>query len=146
MIDALIHSRPDLIHLCDLVDSCEDGKSALGMSTGEKWTFFAPNDDAFDELGDTLVGVSDATALKLLLFHAVNGEEIFSGDLPCISGDNLIKMANGLDSRTLCDKDGPVGQKGGGNINGPADFVQADIETCNGVVHIIDKVLLYPGL
>jgi len=56
-------------------------------------------------------------------------------------------MEHGSNTRTLWDKDGdPIGQKGGGNINGKADFVEVNIEACNGVVHIIDKVLLYPGL
>jgi uncharacterized surface protein with fasciclin (FAS1) repeats len=137
----IVHSHPDLVHLSDIVNAVEGGLYAVEGGDNEKWTLFAPTD-----LGDALDGVSDDTALNLLLFHSVPGEALFSDDLPCISGDNLTQMANGINTRTLCDKDGPVGQKGGGNINGPADFVEVNIESCNGVVHIIDKVLLYPAL
>ena len=66
--------------------------------------------------------------------------------MPCITSDNLTEMANGIDTRTLCDEYGPVGQKGGGNINGPAGFVEVNVETCTGVAQIISEVLLYPGL
>lgn len=140
-IGEIVHSHPDLVHLSDIVNAVEGGLYAVEGGDNEKWTLFAPTD-----LGDALDGVSDDTALNLLLFHSVPGEALFSDDLPCISGDNLTQMANGINTRTLCDKDGPVGQKGGGNINGPADFVEVNIESCNGVVHIIDKVLLYPAL
>jgi uncharacterized surface protein with fasciclin (FAS1) repeats len=115
------------------------------VSKGKR-TLFVPNDDAFDDLGNALDDLSDDDAKKLVLFHFVKGKALHAEDLPCIAGENLIEMANGIDTRTLCDKYGPVGQKGGGNMNGPADFVEVDIETCNGVVHIIDEVLLYPGL
>ena len=115
------------------------------MSKG-KWTLFVPNDDAFDDLGNTLDDLSNDDAKKLILFHFVKGKVLHAADLPCITGDNFAEMANGIDTRTLCDEYSPVGQKGGGNINGPAGFVEVNIETCTGVAHIINEVLLYPGL
>jgi uncharacterized surface protein with fasciclin (FAS1) repeats len=165
----IVLSHPDLdsSYIHGLVQAVEGTTN----TTDEKWTLFAPTNDAFNELLDGLSddmvteilllnyqavsrdfsydNASDATAaiMKLLLFHAVRGEALYAEDLPCTVGDNLTKMANGLNTRTRCDKYGdPVGQKGGGNIDGPASFVEVDIETCNGVIHIIDKVLLYPGL
>lgn len=109
----------DLGRFCDLVGAIEADGYEIGVSKG-KWTLFVPNDDAFDDLGNTLDDLSNDDAKKLILFHFVKGKVLHAEELPCTTGDNLSEMANGIDTRTLCDEYGPFGQKGGGNINGPA--------------------------
>jgi hypothetical protein len=67
------------------------------------WTVFAPTNDAFEELGsNTLDTLSNDTAVltDLLLFHTVAGTALKSDDLPCVAGENLITMANGIETRT----------------------------------------------
>jgi hypothetical protein len=66
-----------------------------------KWTLFVPNDDAFDDLGNTLDDLSNDDAKKLILFHFVKGKVLHAEELPCTTGDNLSEMANGIDTRTL---------------------------------------------
>ena len=53
-------------------------------------------------------------------------------------------MDSGQATRTICNFDRPIGQKGGGNDT-PALFVGDAIVGCDGVVQIIDKVLLPPS-
>ena len=53
-------------------------------------------------------------------------------------------MDSGQATRTICNFDRPIGQKGGGNDT-PALFVGDVIVGCDGVVQIIDKVLLPPS-
>jgi len=60
---------------------------------------------------------------------------------------NLIGMYNGKNARIKCTrKDGtriPYGIKGGGN-DSPSEFGEVDIDAaCNGVIHVINDVLLY---
>lgn len=119
----------------------------------DAWTIFAPTDDAFEALGrdnlDSLVFGNDTVPLTdLLLFHIVPGVSLTSDLLPCEAGNNLLEMANGKDSRTLCTgKTSPIEQRG--QFNDKADapaFIDTDIVACNGVIHILDKVMLYEAL
>ena len=109
----------------------------------DAWTIFAPTDDAFEGLGrdnlDSLVFGNDTVALTdLLLFHIVPGVSLTSDLLPCEAGNNLLEMANGEDSRTLCEnKVTPIEQRGQFNDKEDAPkFVDMDIMACNGVVSL----------
>ena len=148
--DEIICDNPKFSILCDNV---ENAGLAGALSDGN-WTLFAPSNAAFLQLPpDYIQTITAETGIdemkKLLLFHAVADEILHIEDLPCEAGENLIGMANGKDSRTLC-RDVSPGvpvprfQKGKFNprANPPA-FVETDIEACNGVVHELDAVLLY---
>ena len=120
--------------------------------TNGTYTLFAPNNFAFLKLPPLYVQHlnenPDAMA-KLLLFHAVEDEELYRSDLPCVAGENLIEMANGKDSRTLCKNirprvPVPRWQKGKYNTDDDLPyFLDVDMGACNGVVHELDGVLLF---
>lgn len=118
--------------------------------TSTSWTIFAPINNGFSRTttNSTLAAeVDDLTLLepKAFWYHAVQDKEICKANLPCKVGDNknLIRMANGLNTRTLCDNvvKLPTGQKGRGNVR-PVAFLEFDIPACNGVIHTIADVLL----
>jgi len=119
----------------------------------DTWTIFAPTDEAFEALGrdnlDSLVFGNDTVPLTdLLLFHIVPGVSLTSDLLPCEAGKNLLEMANGYDSRTKCKKKVlPTEQRGEFNdgVDAPK-FIETDIMACNGVIHVMDKVMLYQAL
>lgn len=122
--------------LCAAVTEAGLGEA---LSSGS-WTVFAPTNRAFTKLGNTLDAVlADKPLLTdILLFHAVEGE-VFSTDLECTA---RVKMANGDESRTVCRR-GSVFQKGAGNPrNDMPEIISADIEACNGVIHVVDEVML----
>ena len=104
------------------------------------WTVFSPTDEAFEALGrdnlDSLVFGNDTVPLTdLLLFHIVPGVSLTSDLLPCEAGLNLLDMANGDESRTLCFGGIPTAQKGEWNDRESAPaFLEMDIMACNGVV------------
>eukprot|EP00532_Pseudo-nitzschia_australis_P003110 CAMPEP_0168185936 /NCGR_PEP_ID=MMETSP0139_2-20121125/14131_1 /TAXON_ID=44445 /ORGANISM="Pseudo-nitzschia australis, Strain 10249 10 AB" /LENGTH=370 /DNA_ID=CAMNT_0008107843 /DNA_START=197 /DNA_END=1309 /DNA_ORIENTATION=+ len=118
----------------------------------DTWTVFVPTDDAFEALGrdnlDSMVFGNDTVPLTdLVLFHVVPGVALTSDLLPCQAGVNLLEMANGHDSRTKCEGGIPTFQKGPLNSKAdPPQIIDADIAACNGVVHILDKVMLYEEL
>jgi uncharacterized surface protein with fasciclin (FAS1) repeats len=99
---------------------------------------FAPNKDALKGIvWDTL---SDDQIKDVLLFHTVKGTAINSADLSC---SDTIEMGNGDDSRTKC-KGGNTYQTGSGNIGMDLipQIIDQDIEACNGIIHILDGVML----
>lgn len=60
-------------------------------------------------------------------------------DLSC---QGKIEMSNEKDTRTICDSSGKlIGQKGGGNDES-ASFKEFDLKASNGVVHVINNLLL----
>lgn len=109
------------------------------LSSGE-WTVFAPTNKAFANLGKKLDAVlADKKLLTdVLLFHAVAGE-VPSKDLKC---KKRVLMANGDESRTICRGDS-IFQKGAGNprSNMP-EIKKVDIQACNGILHVVDEVMM----
>jgi uncharacterized surface protein with fasciclin (FAS1) repeats len=106
----------------------------------ESWTFFIPNDEAFESIQSILEALSDEQITNILLFHALEGQVVMSKDLEC---KEELTMFNGVNSRTKC-KNGVVYQNGFGNnqLLFSPQIIQTDIEFCNGVAHVIDGVML----
>ncbi|KAL3903803.1 MAG: hypothetical protein SGARI_005220, partial [Bacillariaceae sp.] len=138
----------DFSTLCTAVKAAGLGEA---LSSG-KWTVFAPTNEAFAKLGDTLDAVLADTALltDILLFHAVD-DVVGSEDLVCNTGggNGLVEMANGQDSRTICEHTASGGeaifQKGGSNpSNAKPEIIMTDIKTCQGYIHVVNEVML-PG-
>jgi transforming growth factor-beta-induced protein len=99
------------------------------------YTIFAPTDAAFAKLGKKTIDalLADPAQLKsILLYHAVSGK-VYSGDVIKLSS---AKTINGADV-TITVKNGQV------FINN-ARVVTTNILTTNGVIHIIDTVILPP--
>ena len=92
------------------------------------WTLFAPIDDAFLKLPQAyaeLLTSSPIALTRLLLFHVVADQSLYKQDLPCIAGNNLVEMANGKYSRTLCERlasDVPVPYYQKGKFNPDSDI------------------------
>lgn len=84
----------DFSTLCTAVQAAGLGDA---LSEGH-WTVFAPTNEAFANLGDTLDAVLADKALltDILLFHAVD-DVVGSDDLVCNTGggNGLVEMANG---------------------------------------------------
>ena len=98
------------------------------------FTVFAPTDDAFGELPEGTLEVllnEPDTLSQILLFHVVPGV-VLSTDL-----------TNGLEAETAQGSTVVFSFDADGNamVNGAAIIV-ADIEASNGVIHVIDRVIL----
>lgn len=99
----------------------------------EELTLFAPSDEAFAKLGITPRNVGDVPNLKeILLYHAVQGE-LFASDLSA----GFVPTLNGAAVE--------ITLNGGVQVNG-ADVILADRRALNGVIHVIDEVLMPPTL
>ncbi len=99
------------------------------------FTVFAPTDEAFAALPegtveDLLKPENIDTLTAILTYHVVSGK-VMSAD---IAGKEL--MAETVQGGSIS-----VNATNGVMING-ANVVQADIEASNGVIHVIDAVLM----
>lgn len=108
-------------------------------------TVFAPTDAAFAALGEeTLNAVlaDQAMLTNILLYHVAPGV-VYSGDVVTLLGENsgMVAVDTALESAQVeIAGDAEMGI----TING-ANIVITDIEAANGVIHIIDAVILPPA-
>ncbi|WP_306111973.1 MULTISPECIES: fasciclin domain-containing protein [Roseovarius] len=98
------------------------------------FTVFAPTDDAFAALPegtvDTLLMPENRDQLtSILTYHVVPGK-VMSGDL-----------SDGMTAETVQGSEVTIGTEGGVTVN-DANVVTADIEASNGVIHVIDGVIM----
>ncbi|KAK7688277.1 hypothetical protein QCA50_008647 [Cerrena zonata] len=100
------------------------------------FTFFAPNNDAVQSAMSTIQGLAgNATAVQNVLYnHIINGSTVYS---PVLAGQNFTSTA-GEDLGFTINSTGQYVTSG--NIT--ARIVQPNVLLPNGVIHVIDKVLL----
>jgi len=120
-----------------LVSAVVKAGLAETLSGAGPYTVFAPTNDAFAALF-TALGVSGIDALTaeqltpILLYHVVAGNNVSSGltngNVPTLQGSNIaVTVGKGV------------------VLNGNTNVIVADVQSSNGVVHAIDKVLIPAG-
>ncbi|MBJ7488530.1 MAG: fasciclin domain-containing protein [Ilumatobacteraceae bacterium] len=99
------------------------------------FTVFAPNDAAFAALpagllDKLLLPENLAVLTSILTYHVVSGKimstDVMAGDAPSVEGSTIA-----------------LGTTDGVQVN-DATVIAADVEASNGVIHVIDKVLVPP--
>ena len=100
------------------------------------FTVFAPTDAAFAALPagtveDLLKPENKDKLVSILTYHVVPGK-VMSGDL-----------TEGMKAKTVQGGEVTITLDGGAKVNGAA-ISTPDIETSNGVIHVIDAVILPP--
>ena len=102
------------------------------------FTVFAPTDAAFAKLpAGTLEKLlkpeNKAQLVQILTYHvvgaAVLAKDVKAGDVKTVEGSNLV-----------------ITTKNGVTLNGNAKVTATDIKASNGVIHVIDTVVLPAGL
>jgi len=102
------------------------------------FTVFAPDDAAFAKLpNDTLASLlkpeNKAQLVAILTYHVVPGRMLAANVLKA----NELKTVNG--------KPLAVSMKGGDAMVGNAKIIATDVAASNGVIHVIDTVVLPPA-
>ena len=102
------------------------------------FTVFAPTDDAFAALPEGLVAAlllpeNVAALTSILTYHVVSGQvhaaDVTTGNVPTVEGSTFA-----------------VDTSEGVVINGTAKVTATDIAASNGVIHVIDAVLVPAGV
>ncbi len=125
-----------------LVDALTKANLVGALNGTSQYTVFAPTNDAFTELLNDLgasslddIPVEDLT--EILLYHVVAGSNessaLSTGYYASISPKGDYYFSIYFDKENL-------------KINGSASVTQADVMADNGIIHIIDKVILPPSI
>ena len=102
------------------------------------FTVFAPTDEAFaavpQETMDALAADPEGALTQVLTYHVVPGA-VMAAD-----------VTDGLEAETVEGSMVTFTVSDGGVMINDANIVQTDIEASNGVIHVIDAVILPPGM
>jgi uncharacterized surface protein with fasciclin (FAS1) repeats len=104
------------------------------------FTVFAPTDEAFARLPqgtlEELLKPENKDKLKAILtYHVVSGK-VMAADVVKLGGKRV---------KTVQGSPVPIQVQGGNVTVGEATVTRTDIQTSNGVIHVIDAVLLPPS-
>jgi transforming growth factor-beta-induced protein len=132
----IVQIAQDQTNLSSLVTALTKFPDLVTTLSGTgKFTVFAPTNDAFTALlgaiGQTSINDVPEPVLKSLLqYHVVTSGTVLSTQLTAgdVATANMENIA--------------VTTTGGISLNGSAKVLTADVKSTNGVVHIIDKVLV----
>jgi uncharacterized surface protein with fasciclin (FAS1) repeats len=101
------------------------------------FTVFAPSDEAFAKLPSGTVEslLNDIPTLKsILTYHVVSGK-VLAADVMTMDG-KFATTVNGADIK--------ISINDAVHLNGASKVVATDIECTNGVIHVIDTVIMPP--
>ncbi|XP_014555042.1 hypothetical protein COCVIDRAFT_39103 [Bipolaris victoriae FI3] len=93
-------------------------------------TIFAPTNQAFQNIGSALPGLSTDDLTKILTYHVIAGTVGYS-----------TRLANGTSIATVNGANVTITVNDDGIYVNNAEVVIADVLVANGVVHVIDQVL-----
>ena len=120
-----------------LVAALSQANLVSALQADGPFTVFAPTDAAFEAAGIDLTTFDtpeeNATLADILTYH------VYSGAVPAsaVTDGLAVNMLNGDKATFAVSADGVV-SVGGANVT------TADVQTTNGIIHVIDKVLLPP--
>ncbi len=111
------------------------------------FTVFAPTNEAFDKLPagtvDTLLKPENIDKLKsILTYHVVSGKlnaKMLKHQIKTGGGTAMLKTVDGESLTAMLDSQGLALKDAKGNV---AHVTIADVNQSNGVIHVIDTVLM----
>lgn len=137
----IVETAQSLPQFSILVDAVVKAGLADALQADGPFTVFAPTNDAFEMLFTQLgvSGVEDLTADQLapiLLYHVV-GSKVMAADVMSGYIPTLNTTAPNVNSVLIL-----ADVSKGVQLNGGANVTATDVMASNGVIHVIDKVLL----
>jgi transforming growth factor-beta-induced protein len=147
IIDSVLMPPPALADIVDTAVAAGSFKTlaaALGaaglvdtLKGKGPFTVFAPTDEAFAKLPkgtveDLLKPENKAKLAAILTYHVIAGEVMASA----------VVTMDGKSAATVNGKSVKIGVKGGAVTVDSAKVVTTDIKTSNGVIHVIDSVMI----
>lgn len=128
-----------------LVEALQAANLVSALEQNGPFTVFAPSNTAFQALLDsdpswnTISDIPTSVLTSVLLFHVVEGK-VMSNNLT----DTYVNtLSTGPNAEAISLQ---VKTTGGVQFNGIASPITVDVEASNGVIHIIDRVMLPPAL
>ncbi len=116
-----------------LVAAVKAAGLAETLQSAGPFTVFAPTDEAFAKLPDGTVEslIANPDQLKkILLYHVVSGK---------VTASDVVKLS---DAATVEGSDVMIKVNGTGVMVNNANVIQTDVMASNGIIHVIDTVLI----
>lgn len=141
-----------LVAALTAVENDANAANLISVLSGDgPFTVFAPTDAAFaqlytdagvEDLDGLIAAVGIETLEAVLTYHVINEARVFSTDLPNL-GTNTVTTLGGsftldLASLSITETDAALSL----NEDNEAGISSVDIHGTNGVIHVIDKVIL----
>ncbi|KAK4198925.1 FAS1 domain-containing protein [Triangularia verruculosa] len=117
-------------NLTALVGAVTQAGVAQTLTDARDITLFAPNNEAFDAIGNLVSGLTVEQLAGILGYHVIVGQTVYSNQIE--DGATATTFQGG--DITLRVEDGSV-------FVNSARVVKADVLCANGVIHVIDGVL-----
>lgn len=120
--------------LSTLVSLVADAELVSTLEGDGPFTLFAPTNAAFEAVGSTLSTLTPEQVVEVLTYHVAPTEAVSTDlmdgmDVSTVQGENIsVSITNA-----------------GVMLNDNADVISVDIQGTNGVIHIIDNVILPPS-
>lgn len=146
---------------CDLLIESGLFDDLSGEFSSPNWTVFVPTNEAMKGILNTIdredssfiaasnndtdtvtfedEWVDQDPLTDLLKFHLIRGQIMNGSDLVC---DDTLVMSDGKETKVSCDRGNGLYLSGSGNTIEPR-VVVTDVVACNGVIHVIDGVLIH---
>jgi uncharacterized surface protein with fasciclin (FAS1) repeats len=105
------------------------------LKSAGPFTVFAPTDEAFAKLpaGTVEALLKDIPKLTAILTYHVVAGKVLAAD--------VVKL-DGKEATTVQGSGVKISTAGGVKLNGTSNVIKTDIECTNGVIHVIDAVIL----
>jgi len=120
-----------------LVKLVKQAGLAGALSGSTKLTVFAPTNAAFAKVPkSTLTALAEDRAMlrRVLLYHVVKGK---------VTAAQVVKLTS---AKTLAGPPIAIAVRNGGvYLNGTTKVTKADVGASNGVIHVVNRVLLPPS-
>lgn len=117
-----------------------DGDLVDVLSGDGPFTVFAPLNSAFDAISDVTAGLDGAQLSKVLLYHVVSGNvrsDALSDEMNVPTANDNIEFTVNIDGSTVTLTD----------VSGnEAGVVLTDVQATNGVIHVLNKVIIPDNL
>lgn len=122
--------------LVSLLSSDPYSDIATALKDADNVTVFAPTDEAFGNISDTIDTLTEEQIATVLTYHAaparVFSSQLVDGQVIGMLSGETVKVNKSDSGVTLTDKSGAA----------DAEVIEVNVHGSNGVIHVIDKVLI----
>ena len=112
-------------------------KLVAPLTSLQGYTFLAPTDAAFAKVQDLLDSLTVSQIISVLKYHVIPNGRFLASDFGSFQA---VQSLEGSDVVITRDPNGNV------SVNGVNTVINANLASCNAVIHVIDGVLLPPNI
>jgi transforming growth factor-beta-induced protein len=143
LIEDIVQTAIDDGRFKTLVTALTAADLVAALKSPGPFTVFAPTDAAFAKLppgtvDDLLKPENKPKLIKILTYHVVGGKALTAADILALNPPYELQMLNNISTQ--------INVKGSQVTVDDATVTQVDVRATNGIIHVLDTVILPPDL